>query len=97
MRADPPGRVRTGSSTFYGLLKTILDNWQDAFAERFDRKATHKARRLVSQLFDARNATSHLHLPLSDAESLSYLHAMSELATLAQSAAADVGAAQSRL
>jgi hypothetical protein len=66
----------------YGLLKTILDNWQEVFAERFDRKSTHKARRLVSQLFDARNATAHLNLPLSDAESLSYLHAMTELATL---------------
>jgi hypothetical protein len=66
----------------YGLLKTMLDNWQAAFAERFDRKSTHKARRLVSQLFDARNATAHLNLPLSDAESLSYLHAMTELATL---------------
>ena len=66
----------------YGLLKTVLDNWQDVFGDKFDRKTTYKARRLVSQVFDARNATAHLNLPLSDAESLSYLHAMSELATL---------------
>lgn len=66
----------------YGLFKTILDNWQDVFGDRFDRKTTYKARRLVSQLFDARNATAHLNLPLSDAELLSYLHAMCELGTL---------------
>jgi len=66
----------------YGLLKTILDNWQDVFGDKFDRKTTYKARRLVSQMFDARNATAHLSLPLTDAESLSYLHAMSELAML---------------
>jgi hypothetical protein len=66
----------------YGLLKTILDSWSEVFSEKFDRKVTHKVRRLVSQLFDARNATAHLNLPLSDAESLSYLHAMCELATL---------------
>src|SRR6185437_11964318 len=66
----------------YGLLKTILDNWSEVFGEKFERKNTHKARRLVSQLFDARNATAHLSLPLSDAENLSHLHAMVDFATL---------------
>ena len=66
----------------YGLLKTILDNWGEVFGEKFERKNTHKARRLVSQLFDARNATAHLSLPLSDAEVLSHLNAMVDFATL---------------
>ena len=66
----------------YGLLKSILDNWNDVFGVCFDRKSTHKARRLVSTLFDARNATAHLNVPLSDAEALSYLFAMTEIAGL---------------
>jgi predicted AAA+ superfamily ATPase len=66
----------------YGLLKTILDNWNEVFGDKFERKSTHKARRLVSQLFDARNATSHLSLPLADAECLSHMHAMQEIAAL---------------
>jgi hypothetical protein len=66
----------------YGLLKTILDNWSEVFYEKFDRKIAHKARRLTSQAFDARNAVSHLNLPLTDADALSYLHAFVELAGL---------------
>jgi hypothetical protein len=66
----------------YGLCKTILDNWNEVFAGRFDRKNTHKARRLFSTVFEARNAVSHLSIPLNDAEALSYLHAMSEIGLL---------------
>ena len=66
----------------YGLLKTILDNWQDVFGGCFDRKVTHKARTFTSLCLDARNATAHLSLPLSDAEALRYLDAMQELAVL---------------
>ena len=66
----------------YGLLKTVLDNWQEVFGDKFERKSTHKARRLFSQAFDARNTVAHLDLPLSDADALSYLHAFVELATL---------------
>lgn len=66
----------------YGLLKTILDNWQDVFGGCFDRKVTHKARTFTSLCLDARNATAHLSLPLSDAEALRYLDAMQELASL---------------
>jgi hypothetical protein len=72
----------------YGLLKTILDNWNEVFGDKFERKSTHKARRLVSQLFDARNATAHRNLPLADAECLSHLHAMQEFATLLKAALA---------
>jgi hypothetical protein len=66
----------------YGLLKTVLDNWNEVFSARFDRKNSHKARRLFSMLFEARNATAHLNLPLTDAEALSYLNAMVEIAVL---------------
>jgi hypothetical protein len=66
----------------YGLLKTILDNWSEVFYEKFDRKIAHKARRLTSQAFDARNAVSHLNLPMTDADALSYLHAFVEFAGL---------------
>src|ERR1700743_1392399 len=43
-----------------GLYKTILDNWNEIFGASFDRKHVHKARRLISTVFEARNATSHL-------------------------------------
>ncbi|WOS64267.1 DUF499 domain-containing protein [Sinorhizobium fredii] len=66
----------------YGLLKTIIDNWNDVFYSCFERKTMHKARNHISVAFDARNATSHLNLPLSDAEALNYLFAMLELATI---------------
>lgn len=66
----------------YGLCKTILDNWNEVFSARFDRKNMHKARRMFSTVFEARNAVSHLAIPLSDAEALSYLHAMSEVGVL---------------
>ena len=66
----------------YGLLKTVLDNWQDIFGDRFERKVAHKARRLFSQAFDARNTVSHLDLPLSDADALSYLYVFVQLGAL---------------
>jgi hypothetical protein len=66
----------------YGLCKTILDNWNDIFGARFERKYVHKARRLVSTVFEARNATSHLNIPLSDPEALTFLWAIVELALL---------------
>ena len=65
----------------YGLCKTILDNWNDVFSAGFERKQVHKVRRLVSTVFEARNATSHLNIPLSDPEALSFLWAIVELAT----------------
>ncbi|MBX5282166.1 DUF499 domain-containing protein [Rhizobium sp. NLR10a] len=66
----------------YGLLKTIIDNWNDVFYNCFDRKVMHKARSHVSIALDARNATAHLNLPLNDADALNYLYAMLQLATL---------------
>ncbi|MDF0697485.1 DUF499 domain-containing protein [Rhizobium sp. MC63] len=74
----------------YGLLKTIIDNWNDVFYACFDRKVMHKARNQVSVAFDARNATSHLNLPLSDAEALNYLFAMLQLAEILKAPAATI-------
>ena len=75
----------------YGLLKTILDNWSEVFSACFERKNNHKARRLISQLFDARNATAHLDMPLSDAECLNHLHAMQETAGLLKASGEVIG------
>lgn len=60
----------------YGLLKTMLDNWRDVFDEGFARNEKFKVRNFVSTSFEARNTTSHLALPLTDAEALRYLDAM---------------------
>jgi hypothetical protein len=66
----------------YGLCKTIIDNWQGLFGDKFDRKVAPKMRRLISTVFDARNAVAHLTLPISDPDALTYLHAMEEVAKL---------------
>jgi Swt1-like HEPN len=63
----------------YGLLKTILDNWREVFEQAFDRKTGQKFRTLVSTAFEGHNATSHLGIPLTDAEALRYLNAMHEI------------------
>lgn len=70
----------------YGLLKTIIDNWNDVFGPCFEKRLSHKARRIVSTVFEARNATAHLNLPLSDRDALSYLAAMVDLGTLLKAA-----------
>lgn len=66
----------------YGLLKTILDNWQEVFGSCFDQRTKNRARTRISMVFEARNATAHLNLPLNDDDALSYLYAMQDLATL---------------
>ena len=48
----------------YGLLKTMLDNWQDVFDDAFDRKTKHKARGFVSMRSSAQRDVAHLDLPL---------------------------------
>ncbi|MEP9386497.1 DUF499 domain-containing protein [Mesorhizobium sp. KR9-304] len=60
----------------YGMLKTMLDQWRDVFDEAFARNEKFKVRNFASTAFDGRNATSHLALPLTDAEALRYLDAM---------------------
>lgn len=60
----------------YGMLKTLLDQWRDVFDDFFARNEKFKVRNFASTAFDGRNATSHLALPLTDAEALRYLDSM---------------------
>lgn len=63
----------------YGLLKTMIDNWRDVFDEAFPRHEKHRVRNFASTALEARNATSHLTLPLQDDEALRYLDAVHAL------------------
>ncbi len=63
----------------YGLLKTMVDNWRDVFEESFSRNDKHKVRNFTSMALEARNATSHLTLPLQEDEALRYLDAIHQL------------------
>ncbi len=60
----------------YGLVKTVLDNWRDVFDPGFVRNEKHKVRTFFSIAMEARNTTSHLAVPLTDAEGLRFLDAM---------------------
>jgi hypothetical protein len=63
----------------YGLLKTMIDQWRDVFDDGFTRNEKHRVRSFLTTAFDARNATSHLTLPLQDEEALRYLDAIHQL------------------
>jgi hypothetical protein len=63
----------------YALLKTMIDNWRDIFDEAFPRTEKQRVRNFVSTALDARNATSHLSIPLQDNEALRYLDAAHQL------------------
>jgi hypothetical protein len=63
----------------YGLLKTMIDNWREVFDEAFSRNDKHRVRNFTSMALEARNATSHLSIPLQDDEALRYLDAMHQL------------------
>jgi predicted AAA+ superfamily ATPase len=58
----------------YGLLKTMLDNWQTVFGIDLNRAA----RNFVSQALDGRNAWAHATATLNPVETLRALDAMSE-------------------
>lgn len=74
----------------YGLLKTAIDNWRDAFEEAFGRNEKHRARNFASMALEARNAASHLAIPLADDEALRYLDAMHQLLRLVKAPAGEV-------
>jgi hypothetical protein len=74
----------------YGLVKTMLDRWRDVFDESFGRSDKHKARNFTSTALEARNATSHLSLPLQDDEALRYLDAMHQLLKLVKAPPSEV-------
>jgi hypothetical protein len=68
-----------GALDDYALLKTMIDSWNDAFGDSFDRRDRYRIRNFVSTALEARNATSHLSLPLQDHEALRYLDAIHEV------------------
>ncbi len=74
----------------YGLLKTIIDNWRDAFDEAFGRQEKQRVRNFASVALEARNATAHLSLPLQDDEALRYLDAIHGLLKAVKAPSAEV-------
>jgi hypothetical protein len=74
----------------YGLLKTMIDNWRDVFDEAFGRNDKHKVRNFTSMALEARNATSHLSIPLQDDEALRYLDSIHCLLKAVKAPAAEV-------
>jgi hypothetical protein len=78
----------------YGLLKTMIDNWRDVFDDAFARNDKHKVRNFASMALEARNATSHLSIPLQDEEALRYLDAIHGLLKAVKAPAAEVAEAK---
>jgi len=78
----------------YGLLKTMLDNWRDIFDEGFQRQDKHRVRNFASMALEARNATSHLSIPLQDDEALRYLDAIHSLLRAVKADPAEVAEAR---
>ena len=74
----------------YGLIKTMVDRWRDVFEEAFSRNEKHRVRNFASTALEARNAISHLSIPLQDDEALRYLDAMHHLLRLVKAPAAEV-------
>jgi hypothetical protein len=74
----------------YGLLKTMIDQWRDAFDEAFSRAEKHRVRNFVSTALEARNATSHLSIPLQDDEALRYLDAIHQVLRAVKAPEAEV-------
>ena len=78
----------------YGLLKTMIDNWRDVFDDAFSRNDKHKVRNFASMALEARNATSHLSIPLQDDEALRYLDAIHSLLKAVKAPSAEVAEAK---
>ena len=78
----------------YGLLKTMIDNWRDVFDDAFGRNDKHKVRNFTSMALEARNATSHLSIPLQDDEALRYLDAIHCLLKAVKAPTAEVNEAK---
>jgi hypothetical protein len=76
------GSPSLGPLDDYGLLKTMIDSWREAFDEAFGRAEKHKVRSFASLALESRNATAHLRLALQDDEALRYLDAMHQLLKL---------------
>jgi uncharacterized protein len=74
----------------YGLLKTMVDNWRDIFDDAFGRNDKHRVRNFTSTALEARNASSHLSIPLQDDEALRFLDAMHQLLKAVKAPAAEI-------
>src|SRR5271165_4603173 len=74
----------------YGLVKTMIDAWRDVFDEAFQRNEKHRVRNFASTALEARNAASHLSLPLQDDEAIRYLDAMHQLLRAVKAPAEEV-------
>jgi hypothetical protein len=83
-----------GALDEYGLLKTMIDNWRDAFDESFPRGEKHRVRNFVSTALEARNATSHLWIPLRDNEALRYLDAIDQVLRAVKAPQAEIAEAK---
>jgi hypothetical protein len=83
-----------GALDEYGLLKTMIDNWRDAFDESFPRTEKHRVRNFVSTALEARNATSHLSIPLRDNEALRYLDAIDQVLRAVKAPQAEIAEAK---
>lgn len=78
----------------YGLLKTMIDNWRDVFDDAFGRNDKHRVRNFTSMALEARNATSHLSIPLQDDEALRYLDAIHCLLKAVKAPSAEIAEAK---
>ena len=74
----------------YGLVKTMIDAWREVFDEAFPRNEKHRVRNFASTSLEARNATSHLSIPLQDDEAIRYLDAMHQLLRVVKAPANEV-------
>jgi transposase len=74
----------------YGLLKTMIDQRRDVFEEAFSRAEKYRVRNFVSTALEARNATSHLSIPLQDDEALRYLDAIHQVLRAVKAPEVDV-------
>jgi hypothetical protein len=83
-----------GALDEYALLKTMIDQWREVFDEAFPRAEKYKVRNFVSTAWEARNATSHLSLPLQDHEALRYLDAIHELLRAVKAPGAEIAEAK---
>ena len=84
------GSPPNASLDAYGLIKTIVDRWREVFEDAFARNEKHRVRNFASTALEARNAISHLSIPLQDDEALRYLDAMHHLLRLTKAAAVEV-------
>jgi hypothetical protein len=72
----------------------MIDSWSEVFGESFDRRERYRVRNFVSTALEARNATSHLSIPLQDHEALRYLDAVHEVLRAVKAPAAEIAEAK---